>query len=92
MATVSVVRVSSATNAQECVTQGAVSKSSGKAVTKFSARHSFEDSNNPLTTRKKGQKIQTPFTKMQETSDLYKRKCTFQVGGDPTLCLSVWQK
>lgn len=51
MATVSVVRVSSATNAQECVTQGAVSKASGKDVTKFSAQHSFrglqQPTNNP---------------------------------------------
>lgn len=52
MGTVSVMRVSSATNAQECVAWGAVSKASRKEVTKFNAQHSFQGLQNPLTNQR----------------------------------------
>lgn len=92
MSTVSVVRVSSVTNAQECVAREAVSKAPGKEVTKFSAQHSFRGLQQPINNPPKGQKIQTSFIKVQAMFALCKRKCMMQVRGDPTLCFSVWQK
>lgn len=78
MGPVSVMKVSSATNAQECVAWGAVSKASRKEVTKFSAQHSFRGLQNPLINHKKGERHKHLSQKARECLSCTKENAYFK--------------